>query len=56
MKFALATAKHTKAEEDIHISFFFNARGSPLEKNTLGMYRSFLFQIMAKIPEKESFR
>jgi hypothetical protein len=50
MKFALASAK--KAMKDtVIISFFFNARGEDLEKSTIGMYRSLLFQLLAKVPE-----
>jgi ankyrin repeat protein len=50
MKFTLAEAKRSRAK-DIHISFFFNARGSSLEKTTLGMYRSLLFQLLEQFPE-----
>lgn len=49
VKFALSKAKGT-TKEDIHISFFFNARGSPLEKDTVGMYRSLLFQLFTMVP------
>ena len=50
MKFALAKAQKAKAET-IVVSFFFNARGEDLEKSTLGMYRSLLFQILKSIPD-----
>lgn len=40
--------KHS--EETTIIAFFFNARGSDLEKSTEGMYRSLLYQMMEKIP------
>lgn len=33
------------------ISFFFNARGSDLEKSTIGMYRSLLLQLLEYHPE-----
>lgn len=49
IKFALIEAKRSRVN-DIHISFFFNARGSLLEKDTFGMYRSLLFQLLTKLP------
>jgi hypothetical protein len=49
MKFAYANAK--KVTKDIVISFFFNARGEHLEKSTLGMYRSLLFQLLEKLSD-----
>jgi ankyrin repeat protein len=53
MKFAYANAK--KAMRDtVVISFFFNARGEHLEKSTLGMYRSLLFQLLEKFPELQN--
>ena len=33
------------------VSFFFNARGETLEKSTVGMYRSLLFQLLTAIPD-----
>lgn len=35
----------------IVISFFFNARGVPLQKSTVGMYRSLMCQLLDKRPE-----
>ena len=49
VKFAVANARKTKAETSV-ISFFFNARGEDLEKSTLGMYRSLLYQILKTFP------
>ncbi len=49
MKFAVEDAR--KAMTETVISFFFNARGEDLEKSTLGMYRSLLFQILKAIPD-----
>lgn len=49
MKYALATARETMGER-ILLSFFFNARGSDLEKSTLGMYRSLLLQLLQQLP------
>jgi ankyrin repeat protein len=52
MKFAVSEGKRMR-EEDIHIHFFFNARGSSLEKSTEGMYRSLLFRFFKGLPEAE---
>ena len=49
MKHALLKTKRSLAGAAI-ISFFFNARGSVLEKSTLGMYRSLLLQLLTAIP------
>ena len=49
VKFAVANARKTRAETAV-ISFFFNARGEDLEKSTLGMYRSLLYQILKTFP------
>ena len=35
---------------DAIISFFFHARGVDLQKSTMGMYRSLLWQVLAKLP------
>ncbi|KAH0553285.1 hypothetical protein GP486_006582, partial [Trichoglossum hirsutum] len=49
MKHALSQTQKILTDATI-ISFFFNARGSILEKSTLGMYRSLLFQLLTAIP------
>lgn len=49
MKFALAQAQQTTAHDAV-ISFFFNARGTNLEKATLGAYRSLLYQLFNRFP------
>jgi hypothetical protein len=49
MKHALLKTKKLLAGAAI-VSFFFNARGSVLEKSTLGMYRSLLLQLLTAIP------
>ncbi|KAF5137383.1 Ankyrin repeat domain-containing protein 50 [Metarhizium anisopliae] len=49
MKFALANARK-KTKDKIIISFFFNARGSDLEKSTIGLYRSMLLQLLDRLP------
>ncbi|KFY22657.1 hypothetical protein V493_06435 [Pseudogymnoascus sp. VKM F-4281 (FW-2241)] len=43
-------AASNRAIPSIIITFFFNARGTELEKTILGMYRSVLLQIVSKIP------
>ncbi|OOF93412.1 hypothetical protein ASPCADRAFT_150839 [Aspergillus carbonarius ITEM 5010] len=54
MKFAFQQAFASRHEETVVISFFFNARGGDLEKTTLGMYRSLLFQLFEKVPELQA--
>ena len=49
MKFAVGNAR--KATTDTVVSFFFNARGEDLDKSTLGMYQSLLYQILKEIPD-----
>jgi ankyrin repeat protein/nucleoside phosphorylase len=49
MKFALANARKEMTDR-IMLSFFFNARGGELEKSTLGMYRSLLWQLLQQLP------
>lgn len=55
VKFAHAHAKKRKrkSQREILISFF-NARGEYLEKTTLGMYRSLLFQLFQDAPDAQS--
>ncbi|KAK6501370.1 hypothetical protein TWF481_009212 [Arthrobotrys musiformis] len=50
MKFALKDCEK-KLEGCFIISFFFNARGGDLEKSTIGMYRSLLYQLLERFPE-----
>ncbi|KAL8939899.1 MAG: hypothetical protein Q9211_002527 [Gyalolechia sp. 1 TL-2023] len=50
LKFAVQNAKRTKKEAEV-ISFFFNARGDDLERSTLGMYRSLLWQLLRVFPD-----
>ncbi|KAJ6257759.1 Vegetative incompatibility protein [Drechslerella dactyloides] len=50
MKFVVNEATSQK-NNDIHIHFFFHARaGSSLENETLGTYRSLLFQLLTALP------
>jgi hypothetical protein len=50
MKFALSSSLKGMSKEVV-TAFFFNARGEDLEKSTLGMYRSLLYQILEQVPE-----
>jgi ankyrin repeat protein len=49
MKFTLGQAESV-INADAIISFFFHAGGVDLQKSTVGMYRSLLWQILAKLP------
>jgi len=49
MKFAFANSRKSMRDKTI-LSFFFNARGSDLEKSTSGMYRSLLLQLLKRLP------
>ena len=51
-KFALMEIKKS-SRDTMLLSFFFNARGSPLEKNTIGLYRSLLVQLLEKCPASQ---
>ena len=53
MKFALSVAKQSRKDALI-IHFFFNARGAELERSTLGLYRSILFQLFQEAPDLRS--
>ena len=53
MKYALANSR-TTMEDSVTISFFFNARGTSLERSTTGMYRSLLVQLLEKLPRLQS--
>jgi ankyrin repeat protein len=50
MKFAFNNAEKTRLEDQTIVSFFFNARGAPIERSLVGMYRALLYQILHKIP------
>ncbi|KAL7787976.1 ankyrin repeat-containing domain protein [Trichoderma ceciliae] len=55
MKFAYAnTIKSQTAEHITFASFFFNARGSNLEKSTEGMYRSLIVQLLQRFPDLQA--
>lgn len=50
MKFAFNHAEKTRHPDQTIVSFFFNARGAPIERSLIGMYRALLYQILHKIP------
>ena len=47
-KFAFMEIKKKTSPNTTLLSFFFNARGSPLERSTSGLYRSLLVQLLEK--------
>lgn len=50
MKYAFNNAEKSRKDNETVISFFFNARGAPIEKSLEGMYRSLLYQLLEKLP------
>jgi len=50
MKFALTNARKTMKDRTTIISFFFNARGTDMEKSTIGTYQSLLLQLLEQLP------
>ena len=52
MKFAYSQAR-TVMKDSFSIAFFFNARGTALEKDTTGMFRSLLYQTFLDIPDTQ---
>jgi hypothetical protein len=53
MKSILANVRGTMQNRTV-VSFFFNARGEELERSTLGMYRSLLWQLLQRYPELQN--
>lgn len=53
MKFLYShTRQRWRSELDtVVVAFFFNARGADLEKSTIGLYRSLLFEILTAFPD-----
>lgn len=43
-------SKLKRSRDELVLSFFFNARGSDLERSTLGLYRSLLFGLLSSDP------
>ncbi|KAI9658930.1 MAG: hypothetical protein M1821_001890 [Bathelium mastoideum] len=54
MKFVLTHIERTMGKESVSISFFFNARGTELEKSTIGLYRSLLVQLLDRLPKLQN--
>ena len=51
MKHAPETIERDQNQRVIFASFFFHRRGSPIQKNALGLFRSLIHQITQQIPE-----
>ena len=51
VKFVFEETVRSRLPNRIIISFFFNSRGEDLEKSTLGMYRSLVYQLLDQLPE-----
>ncbi|KAI1745211.1 hypothetical protein F4680DRAFT_404664 [Xylaria scruposa] len=51
MKFLYTKAKNSCTSGSSAIAFFFNARGSGIEKTSIGMYRSLLFQLLTNLED-----
>ncbi|KAL4863825.1 hypothetical protein BDV12DRAFT_201691 [Aspergillus spectabilis] len=49
MKFVLSNASRSMKGR-LLLYFFFNARGEDMEKSTVGMYRSLLWQLLSQVP------
>ncbi|KAF4842291.1 Vegetative incompatibility protein HET-E-1 [Colletotrichum siamense] len=43
-----------KMQQSTLLAFFFNARGEQLEKSTIGMYRSLLYQLIESFPQHQT--
>lgn len=54
MKYAVDEAEDNCDGNGTVVSFFFNARGAPIEKSLQGMYRSLLHQLFEKLPRLQS--
>ncbi|KAI1856499.1 uncharacterized protein JN550_013782 [Neoarthrinium moseri] len=46
--------RRQKKSNDLLVSFFFNARGNELEKSTIGLYRSLLWQLLSPRPDLQA--
>ena len=53
MKFILRKIRQRMPRNTI-VSFFFGARGDKIEQNTVGLYRSILFQLLENFPSLQS--
>ena len=52
MKYAIRESQQRESSDKFVIaSFFVHGRGAPIQKNSLGLYRSLLHQILDQIPE-----
>jgi hypothetical protein len=53
MKFTLTEAENM-TNDGVTISFFFHASGAELQKSTVGMYRSLLWQFLEQVPRRRA--
>jgi ankyrin repeat protein len=51
MRYLFDKAEKAQLAGQIVVSFFFNARGAPIERSLEGMYRALLHQIFHKLPQ-----
>ncbi|CAK1363830.1 unnamed protein product [Cercospora beticola] len=54
MKYLYDNTNQSKHDDEIVISFFFNARGDQLERTTVGMYRALLAQILVEVQDLQN--
>lgn len=54
MKFTFHAVQDGAGETTLVASFFFNARGSDLEKSVLGMYQSLLWQLLDRFEDLQA--
>jgi hypothetical protein len=54
MKYLFDKVEKTQLAGQTVVSFFFNARGAPIERSLEGMYRALLHQIFHKLPQLRS--
>ena len=52
LKHALIMAEQEKRHNSVIVSWFFNGRGAPMQKNLLGLYMSLLHQLLRHFPEQ----
>ncbi|KAJ5591552.1 uncharacterized protein N7459_001921, partial [Penicillium hispanicum] len=54
MKFAYSSMRKARHNNMLAASFFFNARGEYMERSSIGMYRSLLFQLLQGHPDLQT--
>lgn len=51
MKYTPWKSQQESLDKSVTALFFFHARGAPIQKNSLGLFRSLLHQLLDQIPE-----